>query len=50
MAGTCDTEEQRIIDGIKCIAFREARNAGATFTNRHWVANKVHRSVQFVTD
>ncbi|CAF4078301.1 unnamed protein product, partial [Rotaria sp. Silwood1] len=50
MAGTYDTEEQRIIDRIKCIAFREARDAGATFINRHWVANKVHRSVQFVTD
>jgi len=31
MAGTYDTEEQRIIDRIKCIAFREARDAGATF-------------------
>jgi len=50
MAGTYDTEEQRIIDRIKCIAFREARDAGATFINRHWVAKKVHRSVQFVTD
>ncbi|CAF2418175.1 unnamed protein product [Rotaria sp. Silwood2] len=50
MAGTYDTEEQRIIDRIKCIAFREARDVGATFINRHWVANKVHRSVQFVTD
>jgi hypothetical protein len=50
MAGTYDTEEQRIIDRIKCIAFREARDAGATFINRHWVTEKVHRSVQFVTD
>ncbi|CAF2518081.1 unnamed protein product [Rotaria sp. Silwood2] len=50
MAGTYDTEEQRIIDRIKCIVFREARDAGAPFTNRHWVAKKVHRSVQFVTD
>ncbi len=50
MAGTYDTEEQRIIDRIKCIAFREARDAGATFINRQWVAEKVHRSVRFVTD
>jgi len=50
MAGTYDTEEQRIIDRIKCIAFREARNAGATFINRQWVAEKVHRSTQFVID
>ncbi|CAF3900949.1 unnamed protein product [Rotaria sp. Silwood2] len=42
MADTCDTEEQRIIDRIKCIAFREARDAGATFINRHWVAKKGH--------
>jgi hypothetical protein len=50
MAGTYDTEEQRIIDRIKCIAFREARDAAATFINRQWVAEKVHRSVRFVTD
>ncbi|CAF3799088.1 unnamed protein product [Rotaria sp. Silwood1] len=50
MAGTYDTEEQRIIDRIKCIAFREARDAGATFINRQWVAEKVHRTAQFVTD
>ncbi|CAF1296294.1 unnamed protein product [Rotaria sp. Silwood1] len=50
MAGTYDTEEQRIIDRINCIAFREARDADATFINRHWVAKNVHRSVQFVTD
>ncbi|CAF5046950.1 unnamed protein product, partial [Rotaria sp. Silwood1] len=36
MAGTYDTEEQRIIDRIKCIAFREALDAGTTFINRHW--------------
>ena len=50
MAGTYDTEEQRITDRIKCITFREARDAGATFINRQWVAKKVHRSVRFVTD
>ncbi|CAF2920751.1 unnamed protein product [Rotaria sp. Silwood2] len=50
MAGTYDTEEQRIIDRITCIAFREARDAGATFINRQWIAEKIHRSVRFVTD
>jgi len=50
MADTYDTEEQRIIDRIKCIAVREARDASATFINRQWVAEKVHRSTQFVTD
>ncbi len=33
MAGAYDTEQQRMIDRIKCIAFREARNASATVTN-----------------
>jgi hypothetical protein len=31
---TYDTEQQRIIDRIKCIAFREAHDDGATFINQ----------------
>ncbi|CAF1443773.1 unnamed protein product [Adineta ricciae] len=50
MAGTYDTEEQRIMDRIRCIAFREAQDAGATFINRDWIAEKIHRSVRFITD
>src|SRR3954466_12832816 len=50
MAGTYDTEEQRTIDRIRCIAFREVQDAGATFINRNWIAEKVHRSIRFVTD
>ena len=50
MAGTYDTEEQRIIDRIKCIAFCEARDAGAAFINRRWISEKVHRSIRFVAD
>ena len=50
MAGTYDTEEQRIIDRIRCIAFREAQDAGATFINRNWISEKIHRSVRFITD
>ena len=34
MAGTYDTEEQRIVYRIKCFVFRAARDAGATFINR----------------
>lgn len=34
MAGTYDNEQQRIADRIKCVAFREARDAGATFIVR----------------
>jgi hypothetical protein len=50
MAGTYDSEQQRISDRIKCIAFREARDAGATFINRQWIAEKIHRSTRFVTE
>ena len=42
--------EQRIMDRIRCIAFREARDAGASFINRNWIAEKVHRSIRFITD
>ncbi len=45
-----DNEEQRIIDRIKCIAFREVRDSGATFTNRNWIGKKLNRSVRFVSD
>ena len=34
MAGTYDTEQQKIIDRIKCVAFLEAHDGGATFINR----------------
>ncbi|CAF2633719.1 unnamed protein product [Rotaria sp. Silwood2] len=44
-----DTEQQRIIDRITCIAFRDARDAGATFINKHWIAERVHRMMRFVT-
>lgn len=50
MAGTYDNEQQRIADRIKCVAFREARDAGAAFTTRQWIADKIHRSTRFVTE
>lgn len=50
MAGAYDNEQQRMIDRIKCIAFREARDAGATFINRQWIADKIHRTTRFVTE
>ncbi|CAF1353673.1 unnamed protein product [Rotaria sp. Silwood1] len=50
MAGAYDTEQQRMIDRIKCIAFREARDAGATFINRQWIADKIHRITRFVSE
>ena len=50
MAGTYDNEKQRTIDRIKCIAFREARDAGATFINKKWIAQKLGRSERWVQD
>jgi hypothetical protein len=50
MAGTYDSEQQRMIDRIKCIAFREACDAGATFINRQWIADKIHRTTRFVSE
>jgi hypothetical protein len=50
MAGTYDTEKQRTIDRIMCIAFRIAPDAGATFINRKWIADRLHRSRDWVTD
>ena len=48
MACTYDTEQQRMIDKIKCIAFREAHDAGAIFINRQWIADKIHLRTRFV--
>jgi hypothetical protein len=50
MAGTYDTEQQRIIDRIKCITFREAHVDDATFIDRQWIAGKIHRTTRFVTE
>ncbi|CAF5223300.1 unnamed protein product, partial [Rotaria magnacalcarata] len=50
MAGTYDNEQQRMIDRIKCIAFRGARDVGATFINRQWISDKIHRTTRFITD
>jgi hypothetical protein len=49
MVGTYDTAQQRIFDRIKCIDFREARDGGATFINRQWISEKIHRTTRFVT-
>jgi hypothetical protein len=49
MSGNYGIEQQRIIDRIKCIAFRKTRDVDATFINRQWVAEKVHRTTRFVT-
>ena len=45
MVGTYVTEQQRMIDRIKCIAFREAHDADAIFINRQWIADNTTRFV-----
>ena len=51
MAGLIgDNEEQRVIDRIRANAYREAMEEGATFINRKWIAQKLHRSERWVTD
>ena len=42
MAGKLgDSEQQRVIDRIMCVAFRIARDEGANFINRKWIAKKL---------
>lgn len=51
MAGVVgDDEEQRVIDRIRANAYREAMEEGATFINRKWIAEKLHRTDRWVTD
>src|SRR5215469_5340903 len=51
MAGKLgDSEQQRVIDRIMCVAFRIARDEGANFINRKWIAKKLGRSPDWVTD
>ena len=45
---TYDSEEARFVDRVRAITFREARDAGATFITRAWVALKINRSESFV--
>ncbi len=49
MVGTYDTEQQSVLDLIKCIAFREAKDSGATFIDRKWIPKKLG-SFNWVTD
>ena len=44
------SKSREFSDRIRCITFREARDAGATFSDRNWIAEKVHRSIRFITD
>ncbi len=50
MVRTYDNEKTRLIDGIKCIAFKEAKDARADFINRECISRKLHRSVRWVSE
>ena len=43
-------EEVRHVDRIRAITFREARDAGAEFITRRWVAYRIRRSEQFASN
>ncbi|CAG0890621.1 unnamed protein product, partial [Cyprideis torosa] len=43
-----DSEKLRFVDRIRAITFREARDAGASFISRSWIANHIKRSETFV--
>jgi len=51
MAGLInDTEEQRIIDRIRAITYKELKNEGVEFITKKWVCEKLKRSRTWVTD
>ncbi len=50
IAGAYDSEQQRSVDRIKCLAFREVRDAGAKFINRQWIAAKIYPTTRFVSE
>ncbi|MCP3665931.1 MAG: hypothetical protein GY696_26110 [Gammaproteobacteria bacterium] len=51
MAGKIDdTENQRVIDRIKCIAFRETKDAGPDFSTKEWIGRKVKRGKPFAQE
>ncbi len=51
MAGKIDdTENQRVIDRIKCIAFRETKDAGADFITKEWIGKKLKRGKTFAQE
>ncbi len=45
-----DSDDQKFIDRMKCIAFREARDSVAHFIIRKWFAKKLNKSVRSVSD
>jgi hypothetical protein len=54
MAGVLnDSEEQRFLDRIRCITYREIRDemitrTGDSFITRRWISEKLRRSERWV--
>lgn len=45
-----DTESRRYVDRIRAITFKEAKNEGANFITKAWVAERLQRGLTFVQD
>jgi len=50
-----DTEEQRFVDRIRCITYREIRDemiaiTGDSFITRQWISEKLHRRDRYNCD
>ncbi len=45
-----DTENLRVINRTKCMAFRETRDAGADFITKEWIGKKNERGKTFVQE
>jgi len=43
-----DTEENRYLDRIKAVVWKEAMGCGAVFITRKWISQKLHRSESWV--
>ena len=48
MAKYNDSEELRFIDRIRAVAYKEAKDEGAGFITKLWIAKKLNRSEKFV--
>ncbi len=54
MAGVLhDSEEQRIVDRIRCLTYREIRDeiiarTGGSFITREWISERLRRSEDWV--
>src|SRR5271156_2775581 len=45
-----DTENRRDVDRIRAITFKEAKNEGANFITKAWVAERLLKGFTFVQD